>query len=297
MCHAAGPRPFCRERSPGAVAEKSWRTSSNQQPSCSVARVRSSQCARSTASTTAAPATPSLRWPTAAIRMAGSPGFGPVAMRASMTLENGSRSTWMSRRRHTPEQVVRKLREADRLLGEGMELPEVWKQLEVSEATYHRWRTQFGGMKADDVKRLEGVGGREREAQADRRRPGARGRGAEGDRAGKLVSPSRRRRAVWMLQDRLGISERRACRYVGQPRSTQRRAPPVAQDDAALRAQLRAFSRQRPRWGYRQAHQHLLEQGWAINRKRTQRLWREEGLRVPAEAPQTPAPRGIDGAG
>ena len=61
----------------------------------------------------------------------------------------------MSRRRHTPEQVVRKLREADRLLSEGMELPEVWKQLEVSEATYHRWRTQFGGMKADDVKRLK----------------------------------------------------------------------------------------------------------------------------------------------
>ena len=44
----------------------------------------------------------------------------------------------------------------------------------------------------------------------------------------------------------------------------------------------------RPRWGYRQAHQHLLEQGWSINRKRTQRLWREEGLRVPAEASQTP---------
>jgi putative transposase len=65
------------------------------------------------------------------------------------------RSTLMSRRRHTPEQVVRKLREADRLLGEGMELPEVWKHLAVSEATYHRWRTQFGGMKADDVKRLK----------------------------------------------------------------------------------------------------------------------------------------------
>lgn len=43
----------------------------------------------------------------------------------------------------------------NRLLGEGMELPEVWKQLEVSEATYHRSRTQFGGMKADDVKRLK----------------------------------------------------------------------------------------------------------------------------------------------
>ena len=61
----------------------------------------------------------------------------------------------MSRRRHTPEQVVRKLREADRLLGEGTLLPEVFKALEVSEQTYYRWRNQFGGMKAEDVKRLK----------------------------------------------------------------------------------------------------------------------------------------------
>lgn len=61
----------------------------------------------------------------------------------------------MSRRRHTPEQIVRKLREADRLLSEGMELPEVFKHLEIAEATYHRWRNQYGGMKADDVKRLK----------------------------------------------------------------------------------------------------------------------------------------------
>jgi putative transposase len=61
----------------------------------------------------------------------------------------------MKRRRHTPEQIVRKLRAADRLLGEGMELPEVTKQLEVSEATYHGWRAQYGGMRADDVKRLK----------------------------------------------------------------------------------------------------------------------------------------------
>jgi putative transposase len=61
----------------------------------------------------------------------------------------------MKKRRHTPEQVVRKLREADRLLGEGQELPEVVKCLEISEATYHRWRAQYGGMKADDVKRLK----------------------------------------------------------------------------------------------------------------------------------------------
>jgi len=61
----------------------------------------------------------------------------------------------MSRRRHTPEQIVRKLREADRLLSEGQELPEVVKYLGVAEATFHRWRNQYGGMKADDVKRLK----------------------------------------------------------------------------------------------------------------------------------------------
>ncbi len=87
-----------------------------------------------------------------------------------------------------------------------------------------------------------------------------------------------------MLQDRLGVSERRACRYAGQHRSTQRHEPLVAGDDAGLRAALRKISRDRPRWGYRRAHQLLLEQGWVLNRKRTQRLWREEGLRVPQRA-------------
>jgi hypothetical protein len=53
----------------------------------------------------------------------------------------------MKRRRHTPEQIIRKLRGADRLLAEGDDVPEVAKQLEVSEATYHRWRAQYGGLK------------------------------------------------------------------------------------------------------------------------------------------------------
>jgi len=59
------------------------------------------------------------------------------------------------RRRHTPEQIIRKLREADRLLGEGLQVPEVAKQLEVSEQTLHRWRAQYGGLKAADAKRLK----------------------------------------------------------------------------------------------------------------------------------------------
>jgi putative transposase len=67
----------------------------------------------------------------------------------------GERGHSMKRRRHTPEQVIRKLREADRLLAEGKTTAEVAKALEVSENTYFRWRNQFGGMKADDAKRLK----------------------------------------------------------------------------------------------------------------------------------------------
>jgi putative transposase len=83
-----------------------------------------------------------------------------------------------------------------------------------------------------------------------------------------------------MLQDRLGLSERRPCRYVGQHRSTQRREPRIAADEGALRGRLREISRERPRWGYRRVHATLRQEGLAVNRKRVQRLWREEGLRV-----------------
>ena len=61
----------------------------------------------------------------------------------------------VKKRRHTPDQVVRKLREADRLLAEGKDVSEVAKHLEISEQTYHRWRNQYGGLKADDAKRLK----------------------------------------------------------------------------------------------------------------------------------------------
>lgn len=68
----------------------------------------------------------------------------------------------MARRRHTPDQIVRKLREADRLFGEGAEVADVARHLEVSEATYHRWRNQYGGLKADDAKRLKQLEGENR---------------------------------------------------------------------------------------------------------------------------------------
>ncbi len=61
----------------------------------------------------------------------------------------------MKRIRHSPEQIIRKLREADAELAKGVAIPEVCKALGVAEATYHRWRSQFGGIKADEMKRLK----------------------------------------------------------------------------------------------------------------------------------------------
>ena len=85
-----------------------------------------------------------------------------------------------------------------------------------------------------------------------------------------------------MLCDRKGFSQRRACQIVGQHRSTQRLRPETADPDSALRVELRAFAKRHPRWGYRRAHAVLRRKGrHQLNRKKVQRLWREEGLRVP----------------
>ncbi len=86
-----------------------------------------------------------------------------------------------------------------------------------------------------------------------------------------------------VLQERFGVSERRACCVTGQWRSTQRLAcRPVPDEEDKLRRRLRAIAREHPRWGWKTAHSILLREGWTINRKRTQRLWRSEGLRRPA---------------
>jgi transposase-like protein len=67
----------------------------------------------------------------------------------------GEEGTLMKRRRHTPEQVIRKLRDAERMLGEGKTIPQAAKELGIGEQTYHRWRNRYGAMKANDAKRLK----------------------------------------------------------------------------------------------------------------------------------------------
>jgi putative transposase len=61
----------------------------------------------------------------------------------------------MKRKKHRPEQIIRKLREADTMLAAGHSIGQVAQALEISEQTFHRWRNQYGGMKAEEAKRLK----------------------------------------------------------------------------------------------------------------------------------------------
>jgi transposase-like protein len=63
----------------------------------------------------------------------------------------------MKRTRHTPEQVIRKLRDAERMLAEGKEFPEVCRALEISPQTFHRWQKQFQGMRREEIVELKNL--------------------------------------------------------------------------------------------------------------------------------------------
>ena len=109
-------------------------------------------------------------------------------------------------------------------------------------------------------------------------------RGDEGGQAdpggsdqGKLLSPERRRRCVMHVRQRLGASERHACHVLGQPRSTQRRVKKLPGDEEALRTDVIRLASRFGRYGYRQITNLLRIEGWEVNHKRVERIWRQEG--------------------
>ena len=106
------------------------------------------------------------------------------------------------------------------------------------------------------------------------------------ERLGKLLSPARRRRCIDHVTTKFDVSERLACRVPGQHRSTQRKAPRGRADDAALTADIVALATEYGRYGYRRITAMLRAAGWAVNVKRVERIWRLEGLKVPAKQPK-----------
>ena len=100
------------------------------------------------------------------------------------------------------------------------------------------------------------------------------------------TSPARRRRCIDHVMTKFDVSERLACRVLGQHRSTQRKAPKGRADDAALTADIVALATEYGRYGYRRITALLRAAGWAVNVKRVERIWRLEGLKVPSKQPK-----------
>lgn len=88
------------------------------------------------------------------------------------------------------------------------------------------------------------------------------------------------------MTDKLGVSQRRACRSVGQARSTQWRRLKISDDEHALTSAIVDLARQYGRYGYRRITALLRAQGWHVNHKRVARIWRREGLKVPQKQPK-----------
>ena len=88
------------------------------------------------------------------------------------------------------------------------------------------------------------------------------------------------------VREKLGVSQRRACQVLGQPRSTQRRARYVPDDEPRLVKMMIELASEYGRYGYRRITALLQVDGWQVNHKRIERLWRREGLNVPLKQPK-----------
>ncbi|MCV7036683.1 IS3 family transposase [Mycobacterium heckeshornense] len=194
------------------------------------------------------------------------------------------------RKRHSAEDIVRKLRRADELAAAGKTGEEIAAELEVSAATLYNWRRTYGGMDIDAARQLKEL--REQNARLKRLLAEAE---LEKDALrevakGKILSPAAKRRAVDMLKEVLSMSERLACKAVGLARSTYRRTPVAAtpaDPDADLRVWLRAYATKHPCHGFRRAWAALRhDEGREVNKKKVHRLWREEGLQRRAYSPR-----------
>lgn len=191
----------------------------------------------------------------------------------------------MGKVNYTTEQIIVKLREVEVLCGQGKTIGEAVRQIGVSEQTYYRWRRKYGGMTTSDARKyreLEKENARLKRLVADL----SLDNDIKGCRRGKLVSPAKRRQATHNAQEKYGISQRRACRAVKISQRVARYEPVKRSDEDILRQRITELACNYGRYGYRRITALLRAEGYFVNHKRVERIWREEGLKVPQKQPK-----------
>lgn len=171
----------------------------------------------------------------------------------------------MPSKRHKPEEIMGKQREVEIVLSRGGTTAEGCRRIGVTEQTYYRWRKEYGGLKVDQARADEGSGEGEPSAPSGSLRLDARQAHSSGGCQGKLLSPAWRPRCIDRDRSVMLVSERRICRVLGQRRSTQRKVPHGADDEAALTEDIIELARRYGRYGYRPVTALLHAAGWTVS--------------------------------
>nr|WP_153006246.1 IS3 family transposase [Sphingomonas sanguinis] len=181
----------------------------------------------------------------------------------------------MKRSRFSDEQIIAIVKEQEA----GTKTADVCRKHGISDATFYKWKAKYGGLEISEARRLKALedeNARLKRLLADAMLDNAALKEMGGK---KLVTPDAKRRAVHLIRERLGLSERRACDIVGVARRVVRYKP-VRSDDGTLRQRLRELAGERRRFGYRRLGYLLAREGLAPNHKKLLRIYREEGLKV-----------------
>ncbi|MEW6609910.1 MAG: IS3 family transposase [bacterium] len=187
----------------------------------------------------------------------------------------------MSFKRHTVEQIISKLRQAEVELSQGKTIEEVCRSLEISNQSYYKWKKEYGGLKVNQARRLK-----ELETENARLKQLVAELSLDKNilqeyNKKKHLSVPKRRKIIEDIATEYDWSERRICKALGQVRATQRYKMKIKTDEQELKARIIELACQYGRYGYRRITALLRAEGIIINHKRVERIWRQEGLKVP----------------